>query len=309
MGTLFHGRYNQNDLRNYPLADGAGRTAAGGGILPIDYLVDLSLRYPGPAESVPYVAAAVQTPGLVLLTLAGRTGEGDAILGTVTVVQPLRRMYQPLPIEPVLPGTGGWAVFGASLGSGESFRLAFDDPGQTEILPKAARAYPPPPVLELVPADRARGLSGHVRLGGAGLVEVVQADEAGTDADYRAHPRQMRRISGVQRPALVVQLSRTAAAADLAAFLGICREAGGGECVPPLIRTLNRVEPDAAGNITVEVAGMPVERLVGVDEDGVVASDRPAEGVVLDMPIGLIDVCRGDKGLTPAPRPLPECES
>jgi hypothetical protein len=283
MGVLFHGRYNRNDLRNYPLVDSAGRRAVNGDTLPLDFLADASLRYPGPGGT-PYIAGAVRTDNLMSAVLALRTADGNEVLGTASISRPASQAYQMVQVDG-LPGVGGWVVFGAAATAGGSYRMTFDDPAQTELLPKVARAYPRPPVTAIARAGRAARLDGHVRVTGDGLVQALQATRRVGDADQRA---------------LVLRLNPNASAAALAAFISVCGRNSDGECSPPVIKALNNVKPDADGNIDIVVVGLPTLPLVnGFGEP---------EGIVFDMPIGLIDICQADKSLAPAVPPIPECE-
>lgn len=300
MSVIFHGRYNQNDLRNYPLVDSASRTA-GDQELPMDFLADAAVRYPDTYEGTPYVASATLSPTLVACVISLRTPAGDVPLGWVSLTEPAKQMYTLTKLTPLAPGVSGWLVFGAAVRKKTPFRMCFDDAQGSALLPRVARSYHTPPVTSIHRADRSARLSGHVTMAGANHMEVIQADQDWSQQpDYNVYPRAMRVINGEKRPGIVLRLSNDLSPSELAAFLGVCYDNVSTDCSPPIIKTLNRVKPDENGNIDVIVKGIPTHELV--------STDGVPEGIVIEMPVGLTDVCTLGKGLDPIYKPEVECD-
>lgn len=300
MPTIFHGRYNQNDLRNYPLADGAAR-GGDGGELPIDFLVDAAIRYPNIYEGTPYVASATLSDTLVTVVLSLRTAAGDVPLGWVNLTNPANQQYKLTKLIPLTKGVNGWVVFGNAVRKKTPFRATFPDAAQTELLPRVARSYRTPAVRSISRVERKTRLEGHVTLAGGNNLQVIQADQDwAVPPDYNVFPRAMRVVDGIKRAGLVVRLSSDLSESELAAYLGVCFDVSSLECDPPVIKSVNRVLPDAAGNIDVIITGIPTKELMG--------TDGTPEGVVVEMPIGLIDVCDNSKDLDPTYKPQPECD-
>lgn len=299
MNAVFSDWYNHNELRNYPLADGASRISKSGHEMPMDVLVDMSIRYPETLRGTPFLSAAAVTPNLASIVISlSVDGGGEVVLGVVTAVGPVQ--YRHYKVDPYQPGVGGWVVFGAAVRETNDFRLQFE-PSAGKLIPKAARTYPVPPLSSIYRKDRATKLTGDTALNGSGLIEVFVADEPWTvTPDYDNYPRRMRLVDGVQVPAVIVQMRRDAAYDELGQYLGQCVDATTEGCDPPPIQMLNRVKPDENGNIEVEIKGIPFT--VMVSEVG------EPEGLALESPLGIIDICDPNKSLDPKPQPEPDCD-
>ena len=254
--------------------------STGGQRLHTNIIADLHLRYPDLLGPYPFVAAVTVTAtGLVTVTFQATHDLVDtgafAPLAVVTVKNPTPWINYPLRGQ--YPGVGGWIVFGGGIAD-KPFSGRFL-PAAGLLAPRAARPYHPLPVTSLAKLANNTPLSGVVRLKADPPIQIV-------GARYN--------INGVLRTVAEVSLVSPAtpagnpAANVLARFIGPCgQRPESNNCGDPApIQSLNAVQPDCNGNITI--------RLRGCARIGKVL---PAGGIVLDCGLGLIDVC--------APAPLP----
>lgn len=274
--------YDLNAGRSYPLDDAATRTGDAGERLPNDVLADLSVRFPASLGARAYLSSVAVTDTLVTFTLLACPAvdaAGDFVpLAALTARRPLADGRH-LALDPLYPGVGGWAV----LGPAETrFRGRFSTPAQGLVLARCARPYRSLPVASARKAGLATGLTGLVRLVGGPDVEVVGADRV---------------VDGRARRVVVVRLKASTGARNVFdLYRGPCgARPETGNCDRPGVEYLNTVGPDCAGNIQLVFGG------------GVVPTPYAgsSEGLVLDYPLGMTDVCTRRDRLPDAAGRLP----
>lgn len=288
MATIFHGWGNTNELRNYPLVDGASKVGVGGKELPDDVLADLNLWVPRSAGERAFVASVVISSQLVTVTFAA-FGVPAVPLGVVSLERPVEA-FRNYPVEATYPGVGGWVMFGSALTEQDGLSVVVNNPEATEILPRLLRPYDDLPLQSVGKQGVLRALSGIVGLVAGRDVTIVSAiDEIDPASDYLLKPTMMRQIKGVPTPAIVYQLDGNAE--DYQTQYGYTGPCGprpdADNCPRSLIKSINGVEPDCDGNIQIVVEG-DVPNGVLVDGDGTIS------GMVIDYILGLTDVCDRD---------------
>jgi hypothetical protein len=271
--------FNRNELRAYPLTEEAGRVSASGNILPENVLADCALSYPAAAGAYAFIASFFVSPGLLSIVIAA----GDDLdstdvtpLASVTLRQPIVAQ-QVVSVSPLLPGVGGWLVFGAISSTPAPWSAVFTTPRGSQLLPRCATPYAPPPVTSVAKLQASSTLSGMVLLrAGAGVVLEAAINTATED--------RRRLIDGELRDAVVISIDGEVDTTDLAGPCGARPEQG--TCESRLIQTINGVRPDCDGNITIEFVGIEgLSTGTVYDEDGVPV------GVQVDYPLGLVDIC------------------
>ncbi len=272
---VFQEWMNANEQRNYPLHTLATRLDRNGRELPNNVIADGQIWLPRSAGRLVYISSFGLTPNLVTLTLLAveenpfcqtSSSTGSFVpLAVLEVARPIVR-YKPYRLTPLYPGVGGWLALGDRCEQDEPLTLLFDEPEATVFTDRAVRAYNDVPVLSLGKEGSAVGLTGLVRLKG----------EAGSMVTRR----EQRTIDGELRNVAVIALDLTQNGVQtLQDLAGVCgHRPQARNCNKTPIVSINDVLPDSAGNINIEFEGEAVVGDVG-------------EGMILDYPISLAEVC------------------
>lgn len=285
MAEIFTGWQNRNENRNYPVHDRATRLSASGILLPNDILADAHLALPQSAGKFIFISSIGISTHLVSLTFLATADDpinGGALgafvpLGTITVQKPVT-IYRNYPVTAIYAGFGGWLSFGAGVADIEELALRFTDPMASVLAARAVFAYSDMPVTALGNTISDARLTGLVKLyGQEGLITVQKA---------------VRTISGVNREVITVGLD-TDAAADptqlLVDYAGPCGRPEQRTCPEgKAILTINGVEPDCTGNIRIRVEGLDAT-ITGITAEQ--AGNTVASGNIIDVPVGLEDIC------------------
>ena len=282
MALVYAGWMNSNELRNYPLHDSATKRSADDAILPDNILADMNIMVPESAGRFVYVSSAMLTPGLVSLTFlatdydplapepssssSSSSSVGMIPLAAITVQKPVV-LYKNYPIEALYPGVAGWVAFGSGVNEISSASFRFVEPLDGLLASKAVRAYKDYPVQSLGKTERLATLTGLILLRGEGDVVVGSA---------------VRTINGLKREVIAIGLDiATLPENMLRKYAGDCGERPEDQtCAKgkPFL-TVNGVIPDCDGNIDIIFEGLDVTQV------------RVDHGMVIDLPIGLDDVC------------------
>jgi hypothetical protein len=282
MANIFnHDWYDRNSVRQYPLDMAA--TAIDDFENPLNpaLLEDVSLYVPENLNvSKVYVGSGHITGTLCSAVFVGSTPDGAVPLCAATVVTRNSRMVS---VDALADGVRGWVVLGGPDANAVG-RWTFSSPLQSLLAPGCWYAYRRPPVFSLGAANRLNRLAGDVSLQAGGHLELASA---------------VREVRGVPSRVLILRMDPELPADTRASYVAVCANTDG-VCSPAPIQTVNKVKPDADGNITIEVKGMPTRALV--DFEGRV------NGVVMESPLGLIDICDVDKGMELGNIDMVECE-
>lgn len=279
-GVFNHNWYNRNELRQYPLDITA--TGIDDFDLPVttSLLADVNLHVPSDlGVTEVYVGGGHVTSQVASVVLTGVTPSGRVPLCCASATGQGGRLQA---VDAIADGVRGWVVFG-SVYDDDGGRWTFSTPEQSRLSADCWRTYRQAPVTSVGTPLRQIRLTGDVVL------------EAGGDLEFVVEERMVR---GQMRPGIIVRMSRDMLASRKAAYLGECVDTTG-ICSPAPVKFLNKVGPDASGNITVEIKG--IDRRLLVDSEG------RAIGIALESPVGLIDICDTDKGLTFPDIEVPEC--
>ncbi len=279
--------YNANEGRAYPVDDGASCVSDTGVRLPSDIISDMNLRWPSTLGNHAFITAVSNTNALVTVTLQAAISPTDTTsftpLAVLTVRKPVQigRMY---PVNPQVPGVGGWIVFGNGV-TGEPYSGRFSSPQQSLVTPRAGRAYRPMPVSSVQVEHANQKLTGMVLLKASDPLTITKEE---------------RFIEGVNHDCIVVRLVDGAGIdgfpvpADANAISGFkpksVFETFAGPCAgrpesntcgcPNPIQFVNAVAPDCGGTITIEFQGCAQ-----------VASIGGGDGIALSCEFGLTDAC------------------
>ena len=279
MSIVFSDWMNSNEVRNYPLHDQATKQAASGAILPDGIIADLNIMLPESAGRFAYISSAAITPGLVSLTFlavvtdplvpepsSSSSASGALVpIASITVAKPIT-VYKHYALEALYPGVAGWVAFGSDVDEvAASYR--FVEPIDGLLCAKAVRAYRDLPVRSIGKAGRVTELTGLVQLQANGDVLINKA---------------VRTINGRRVEVIAVGLDLTDLPVDmLHKYAGSCGPRPEDRTCPqgrPFI-SINGVVPDCDGNIDLIFEGLDV------------LQTAIPNGMMIDLPIGLDDVC------------------
>jgi hypothetical protein len=265
--------YNANSTTHYPLDDNATGDSNDAGPLPSNILVDCHLSFPRLAGKFAFVSSVNITANLVSVTIGavqsvaaeidGAAAAADFTpIAVITVVNP--EEYRPYQLEALYPGVGGWIVFGN--GITEPYRADFTTPEQSFLTHKSARWYDGLPIASARKEGVADALTGLVHLKGSNTVSVTaETRTIGETADRRV---------------IVISVDDNKGVITLADLVGPCGQRPETRNCPALpIEYINTVDPDCDGNITINFYGP------------VLTEYRLADGITLDVALGLADVC------------------
>lgn len=276
--------YDLNESRSWPFDDTAGLVDSFGKRLPNDMIADLYLKFPRVYGDRAFVSSFTVSPGIVTLTFLA-TGVGFTPLASVSLPKPVEKGVLHA-IQPLVPGVGGWIVFGSGIDEEEVQSFRFGDSLQSLLLAQTARKYDPLPVQHVGKVFNNPKLTGLVGLRG------------GTDIETRKEERE---IDGVTRDVAVIRLKDKLTGGDtgrnlLELYAGDCgKRPESLNCGDPEpIQYVNTVSPDCCGNIFLEFRGC--SDLHAIEGEC---------GVVIDCSFGLSDACVTEDRLPDSEGKLP----
>lgn len=286
MATRNQNWYDLQSSRQYPLHDSATGVDADGKALPNNIILDCNIKYPDIYGKYAFVQAVTVSGGLVSVLIAATEGGGSSTtIAAVTVPKPMQ-LSKNYAVQPLVPGVGGWMVFGE--GVELNFTGRYDTLIQTWLSPKNAHAYAALPIQSIKKRGVQNKLIGDINLN---VAAPIAAELKTVEID------------GQDKLALVFSL--TASTADitynpLSYFTGNCAERPeSGTCPQPPIETINGIAPDCAGNIQIDVADGSELVLYHFTDCG---------GLGLDINLDLDDVC-GQRKYEPPREPIDDCET
>lgn len=276
MSLLDANWYGLNSTRAFPLDDAATGRDDNGTFLPSDILVDAAIRFPSALGNYACLAAVTVTPGIVTVVLHAVTGvlRPTAALpapaapvltpiASFSLAQPITP-YISYAVEPLIPGVGGWLVFGPGIDT--PYQGTFTTAAQAALLPRCATFYGTSPVTGLGRRFGLDPLPGLVKLAG------------GNDLSMSIQPRV---INGTVVNAVVIGLNSNLTRDPYSFYAGPCSgRPESGTCAPPGITQINTTFPDSAGNINITWQDIQVYPLA--TKNG---------GVIISVPYQLADVC------------------
>jgi len=277
---------NQNwyDLqagRRYPLDDRSSGLDNAGNLIRDSILLDCHIKFPQSLGDEAYVQAITVSPTLVSMLIGVADGVNTTTVAAISLPKPITTNKN-YPITPIAAGVAGWVVFGAGIDS--PFVARYDQPEQSRILPRCARAYAKLPVQTIRKIGLSTALSGVVN------IEVI--------APITVEQKKLT-INGKLVNALEFSLAQTFASTSdnpLEYFLSPCgQRPESGTCPAPPIETINDIDPDCDGNINIITEGMSLYKF------------ENCGGLGIDLPIGLIDACNKPR-YKPPRKPADTCE-
>lgn len=214
--------YNENEGRNYPVAENVTHKDNSGLLLPTDIVVDVSVIVPPECSDV-YFSSIRITPTIVSVALCSSLS--GLMVGTYarSQVQP----HMAYPLTPVIPDVSGWIVFGTHRSVvTEDYR--FSGFAQSGLESKAVHVIPHLPVRRFL---RVAGSSSNYA---DDIVELV----AGNGVDISKDP---------DSNTVIIKLTPD----QQALFVGPCKTAvSSSSCGATPIKKIDGVCPDANGRIT-----------------------------------------------------------
>lgn len=280
LGLVFPGWSNANEQRGYPFHDLATKEGPDGTKLPEGILVDANIMVPESAGKFVFASSVAVTPGLVSVTFlatdqdpfspeeSSSSSEPTNLIpiAAISVRKPVTA-YKNYAIDPLYPGVSGWVAFGSDVAEVDQLSVRLTSPAAGLLNSRAARSYKDYPVSSLGKSGRVTELTGLVQLQGTSGVVIEKV---------------VREIEGRKREVVKVGLDITTNAADvLRTYAGTCGERPEDrtcELGRPFL-TINGVTPDCDGNIDIIFEGLDPQ-----------VTSIPA-GLIVDLPVGLEDVC------------------
>lgn len=234
---------NQNENSSYPISLAASRLSTKGELLPENIICDANVRFPETAGKYAVISSVCVSDHIVSVTLVAidyQPGESPvgttAPLGSVTLPKPVD-LYRNYPISPITEGVGGWMMFGRGA-EGPNIDWISKDPTAGFLNAKANRCYRTLPFQSLSVTGEAS----------ATLMNIIGIF-AGTNMVVEPETRN---IDGENKLCLVLSTDPDMSLDQTRSLIGKCASlAEQGECVPPVVRTINNVPPDENGNITI----------------------------------------------------------
>ena len=265
----------RNEQRAYPLHDLATRKAESGLYLPEDILTDIHISVPQSAGKSVYVSSVGITPGLVSATFAATPNNplepGGPAPGTPVPIAAVRATrpvtpYQNIAIEALYPGVSGWVAFGTGANKQE-IHLLFGPEG-TWLTARCVRWPQDLPVTSVGKYGFSTKLKGLVKLSGSENIGIT---------------KETRIIGGSEQDVLVFALkvpTDSTLQDVLREFASPCtNRPAEGTCNVPGLISISGVEPDRDGNINI------------VFQEGQEIIGDSGDGLVIDYPVGLSEVC------------------
>lgn len=230
---------NENAYRNYPLVDGASRVAASGAVLPNGLLADLSLPVPlgTLAPSDAFIRRVYGFSAGVVITIADvNDASTDLATATVFIADHARNKSYPIVGIPgtVLAGVIGRVSIGLPEAVAQCAGGLFDfagAPGNTRIVISAVR-----PLLRGVAGIEVQSADGTVLGALGGTITLKAGDNVTLEVDPVS--------KAVTVASAVIVSQQDVADAGCGCDASLESDAGA-------IKTINGVQPDAAGNLTI----------------------------------------------------------
>lgn len=276
MAIVFEDWLARNAQRAYPLHDLATRQGESELYLPDDIFTDIRISVPESVGKSIYISSVGITSSLVSATFlatpnnpleTGGPAPGTPVaIAAVRVARPLTP-YKNYAIEALYPGVSGWVSFGAGANKHEMHML-FNDPEATWLCGRCVRQAKELPVTAAGKLGLAARLKGLVRLSGTDSISIT---------------KEQRTVNGVEQDVLVFALkvpTNSTLQEILRLFAEPCDNRPSEEtCLSPGLVSINQVEPDRDGNISL------------VFSQGREIIGDSGDGMVLDYPLGLSNVC------------------
>jgi hypothetical protein len=282
---------NQNSAWAYPVDDEANETSDAGELLPTDAIADLAVRWPSSYGDYAFVSSVLLSPGLVAVTLqvSDNPNTGFQPLASLSVARKSldRRVY---PLEPAVPGVGGWLAFSEAAIRGDLYQGRFSAAKQTRLSGRAGRPYRPLPIPSLG------------RLGTDGLlgdVRIAAKDPLRIDVEEREILGQMKRCFVFRLASASIGSVPVVVDNDKSVFAQFAGDCGGRPetrtCPDPQPHEfINSVGPDCNGVLTFRFTGCAHMTPL-----------RDKCGVVVNCDVSLEDSCKppdvaNDQGYLPS---------
>lgn len=282
MALVFRGWLPTNEQRNYPVHENCSCLADGGTRLPDDILTDAHILVPAAAGRVVLVSSVAVTARLATVTFVAAdrypAGFEAGGVGGTPVLTPLATVHVQRPVKPYVsynidalyPGAKGWVTFGTGVEKHDDLNLFFSTFGSALLVDRCVRITRTVPVQLVGKYGLAARLQGLVRLTGSSTVETY---------------KDTREVNGVDTDVAVIALKVPSGDTNtdvMHRYAGSCyKRPAEGTCTAPALKTINGVAPDREGNINIVFTG--ANEIVG----------DAGDGLVLDYPLGLTDVCPG----------------
>lgn len=301
--------YNLNCARSWPLDERSTQLSDAGVMLPDDIIADIHLRFPSTAGPLAFVSGVVVGPRLVSVVICAADSEvstsGFVPLASVTLPRPVEPR-RPYAVSPMLPGVGGWLVFGSGVERTDEWSGRFSLPTQSLLMSRLARSYRAPPISSISRKDSQLRMTGLIGLSGGNDIEIVKqcleipewSPPDGQSCDSNL---------STMRNVVVFRLKSSDATGRQRNVLDIYR----GPCGkrpesrncgdPPPIEFIGPVQPDCCGNVVIEFRGcadltaIDGEESIGSDEESLGPGDLC--GAILDCPVKISQTCGEDARL------------
>lgn len=240
MTEFIQGWLNEKESNKYPLHDFATCTTSVGVELPQDIFTDCFIIVPniyGDDATVSLASIAI-TAGLASLAFSVWSGGIEYPIAIVNTLKPCN-VGQYYNITPISEGVSGWVTFGAGVNE-LVFNGRFDTQDSGKLIQRVYDLYDTLPA-QYIGKENVPPLTGLVNLRAGQNLEIVGADRV---------------INGEETRCIVIRLSEDLDYAALAEFAGPCgKRPENDTCDNHPILSINGVEPDCAGNITLELSG------------------------------------------------------
>lgn len=236
---------NLNEIRNYPMEDGASKVSDAGVAMPDNVVVDLNVAFPGSLGQEAFISSVGVTSNVVSITLCAKNGSTFTPLAAFSATRAAVTPYANYELKPLADGVAGWVSFGNGIDTPGTWR--FSDTSQTKLLPKVAWSYAETGVTSIGKLNTSDELSGDVSLRVDGSEELQIEYVSASSALARV-------INGNPVNALVFSLNTKQFGRELyERFLGPCDTSPeSGTCRKPVIFTVNGAVPNCAGIITMQ---------------------------------------------------------
>jgi len=268
---------NSNEARAYPLHERATRRSGAGLLLPNNLLVDANIWIPSSLGNFVYLSSASSSSGLLTLTFLAMEGNplctaiSSSVPGSIQPVASLSltkpvQPYRNYALTPLQNGVGGWVTFGQGAVSTDTYHILLPDGAAGLLVDRVVRVYAAPPVTAIGKEDSPLFLRGDVTLKGDTSRIYIRRGE--------------RVINGETREVILIGLNiATNPVTTLSRYIGVCgTRPSVGSCAQIPLVSVEGVEADSNGNLDI-IFEAPV--IVGGVQDG----------LVLDYPLGLKDIC------------------
>jgi len=276
MALVFQSFLNQNESKSFPLHDLSTRRGVGGEIIPNNFLTDAHIFLPTAFGTGVFLLAAGVSNRLVTALLGAYTGPfcsgtsswSSLILGLpytpiggISLPKPIVP-WRNYPITPLVEGVAGWICFGRAVTDG-TFSIKFDSPEQSALLERCVCSLETP--VYSIGKAHVTPLTGLIKLKGKpGTISIT---------------RKTMTIDGVPREVVAIGVDEAGGTDLLETLAGDCGHRPQAlSCNKRVITSVNGVIPDCDGNVDLDFQGGIIVGEVG-------------NGLILDFPLGLHDVC------------------